>query len=74
MDYDGHARSATVSFPARLSDLNRRKQRANSDETDRTYVPPRSGTIDTETVVDEDEIMEDTRGEWSLRTKLAYVS
>jgi hypothetical protein len=73
MNQDGPTRSATISFPACLFDLDPRRQRDNSYDTDRTWVPPRSGTVDSETVVDEDEVMADTGCEWSPSVTSVYL-
>jgi hypothetical protein len=73
INHNGLTRSATVSFPARLSGLDPRRQRENSDDTDRTWAPRRSGTVDTETVVDEDEVMADTGCEWSPGATSVYL-
>ncbi|KAF2030092.1 hypothetical protein EK21DRAFT_33987, partial [Setomelanomma holmii] len=57
---DTRQASPTPVFPVRLMGLGRCGQREDTTDTDRTWLPPRANTVETETVIDPDEVMQNT--------------
>jgi hypothetical protein len=56
-------RSPALVFPSIFKEHEHRDQREDTCETDRTYAPPREGSVGAETAIDPDEVMVDTQGE-----------